>query len=110
MLQGHYPYRRCERHRLQNRHHSKLKRVRDKEVKSTPLRSENTQDPELSNSRSRRGKARAPESSYTNDPLNSDAHLLELDGAESSEVCLVFFPLPILTHRHYSLLARGYPR
>src|SRR6266446_5891456 len=45
MLQGHYPYRRCERHRLQNRHHSKLKRVRDKEVKSTPLRS-TTQDPE----------------------------------------------------------------
>jgi hypothetical protein len=104
MLQGHYPYRRCERHRLQNRHHSKLKRVRDKEVKSTPLRSENTRDPELFNSGRRRGKARALESSYSNDPLNSDAHVLELDGAEASEVCLFFFFLPILTHRHHSLL------
>lgn len=29
-----YQYLRCDRHRLQNRHHSKLKRVRDKEVKA----------------------------------------------------------------------------
>lgn len=29
-----YEYLRCERHRVQNRHHSKLKRVRDKEVKT----------------------------------------------------------------------------
>ena len=29
-----YPFLRCERHRIQNRHHSKLKRVRDKENKA----------------------------------------------------------------------------
>ncbi|KZT70517.1 hypothetical protein DAEQUDRAFT_725449 [Daedalea quercina L-15889] len=29
-----YQFLRCDRHRLQNRHHSKLKRVRDKEVKA----------------------------------------------------------------------------
>ena len=34
VLPGHYKYRRCEQHRLQNRHHSKLKRVREKEVKA----------------------------------------------------------------------------
>ncbi|KZT10346.1 uncharacterized protein LAESUDRAFT_721683 [Laetiporus sulphureus 93-53] len=34
ILPGDYPYLRCERHRIQNRHHSKLKRVRDKEVKA----------------------------------------------------------------------------
>lgn len=87
LLQGHYPYRRCERHRLQNRHHSKLKRVRDKEVKSTPLQSETTQDPELFDNGSRKGKA--VESRYTNEPLNSD------DG-EASEVCLFPFFLTIL--------------
>ncbi|PCH44922.1 hypothetical protein WOLCODRAFT_165497 [Wolfiporia cocos MD-104 SS10] len=34
ILPGNHQYRRCERHRIQNRHHSKLKRVRDKEVKA----------------------------------------------------------------------------
>ncbi|KAI0635270.1 hypothetical protein C8Q77DRAFT_693713 [Trametes polyzona] len=34
ILPGDYQYLRCERHRIQNRHHSKLKRVRDKEVKA----------------------------------------------------------------------------
>ncbi|KAI0674406.1 hypothetical protein C8Q78DRAFT_1014550 [Trametes maxima] len=34
ILPGDYQFLRCERHRLQNRHHSKLKRVRDKEVKA----------------------------------------------------------------------------
>ncbi|GBE89017.1 hypothetical protein SCP_1500190 [Sparassis crispa] len=34
ILPGGYQYLRCERHRIQNRHHSKLKRVRDKEVKA----------------------------------------------------------------------------
>jgi hypothetical protein len=34
ILPGQYKYRRCEQHRLQNRHHSKLKRVREKEVKA----------------------------------------------------------------------------
>ena len=96
LLQGHYPYRRCERHRLQNRHHSKLKRVRDKEVKSTPLQSEVTQDPELFDNGSRKGKASAGESRYTNEPLNSDAHVLEGEGAEASEVCLSPFFLLIL--------------
>jgi hypothetical protein len=96
MLQGHYPYRRCERHRLQNRHHSKLKRVRDKEVKSTPLRSEGSQDPELFDSGSRKGKARAVESPYTNEPLSLDAYALEIDGAEVSEVCLSLFFLSLL--------------
>lgn len=33
ILSGDYEYRRCEQHRVQNRHHSKLKRVRDKEEK-----------------------------------------------------------------------------
>ncbi|VDC07400.1 unnamed protein product [Peniophora sp. CBMAI 1063] len=33
ILSGDYEYRRCEQHRYQNRHHSKLKRVRDKEEK-----------------------------------------------------------------------------
>jgi len=94
LLQGHYPYRRCERHRLQNRHHSKLKRVRDKEVKSTPLQGETTQDPELFDSGSRKGKA--VESRYTNESLNSDAHALEGDGTEASEVCLSPFFLTIL--------------
>ena len=83
MLQGQYPYRRCERHRLQNRHHSKLKRVRDKEVKSTPLRGETTQDPESVES----GR------SYPNEDRNLDAFALETEGAGISEVCL---PFPIL--------------
>ena len=34
ILPGDYQFLRCERHRIQNRHHSKLKRVRDKEVKA----------------------------------------------------------------------------
>lgn len=34
LLPPDYQYLRCDRHRLQNRHHSKLKRVRDKEVKA----------------------------------------------------------------------------
>ncbi|KAI0827030.1 hypothetical protein BC628DRAFT_192741 [Trametes gibbosa] len=34
ILPGEYEFLRCERHRIQNRHHSKLKRVRDKEVKA----------------------------------------------------------------------------
>ena len=34
ILSGDYEYRRCEQHRVQNRHHSKLKRVRDKEEKA----------------------------------------------------------------------------
>lgn len=84
MLQGHYPYRRCERHRLQNRHHSKLKRVRDKEVKSTPLRSETTQDPE--SVECGRGRTRAVELSYPNEDGNLDA--FETEGAGMSEVCL----------------------
>ncbi|THH09620.1 hypothetical protein EW146_g8635 [Bondarzewia mesenterica] len=37
ILPGHYEFRRCVQHRLQNRHHSKLKRVRDKESKSVFL-------------------------------------------------------------------------
>ena len=85
ILQGHYPYRRCERHRLQNRHHSKLKRVRDKEVKSTPLRGESSQDPE--SAESGKGKGRAVESSYLSDDPNFD---VEIEGA-GSEVCLPFF-------------------
>lgn len=32
-----YEYLRCERHRIQNRHHSKLKRVRDKDAKAHAL-------------------------------------------------------------------------
>ncbi|EKM56959.1 uncharacterized protein PHACADRAFT_194534 [Phanerochaete carnosa HHB-10118-sp] len=32
-----YEYLRCERHRIQNRHHSKLKRVRDKDAKALAL-------------------------------------------------------------------------
>ncbi|TFK47485.1 hypothetical protein OE88DRAFT_761139 [Heliocybe sulcata] len=35
VLPAGYKYRRCEAHRLQNRYHSKLKRVREKEVKGT---------------------------------------------------------------------------
>ncbi|KAF9029147.1 hypothetical protein BDZ89DRAFT_1065672 [Hymenopellis radicata] len=34
ILPGSYLFKRCEQHRLQNRHHSQLKRVREKEVKS----------------------------------------------------------------------------
>ena len=33
ILPGYYRYKRCEQHRLQNRHHSQLKRVREKEIK-----------------------------------------------------------------------------
>ena len=33
ILPGFYKYKRCEQHRLQNRHHSQLKRVREREVK-----------------------------------------------------------------------------
>lgn len=91
ILQGHYPYRRCERHRLQNRHHSKLKRVRDKEVKSTPLRGESTHDPE--SVESGKGKSRAVESLYSNDDPSLDG---ESEGAES-EVRLPFFILSMPT-------------
>jgi hypothetical protein len=34
ILPVNYEYRRCEQHRLQNRHHSKLKREREKDVKA----------------------------------------------------------------------------
>lgn len=34
ILPGYYRYKRCEQHRLQNRHHSQLKRVREKDVKA----------------------------------------------------------------------------
>ena len=93
MLQGHYPYRRCERHRLQNRHHSKLKRVRDKEVKSTPLRRDTTQDPESVEGGRRR--TRAVESSYPDEDGNLDA--FETEGAGISEVCLSPFH-PVYTY------------
>ena len=83
MLQGHYPYRRCERHRLQNRHHSKLKRVRDKEVKSIPLRGETTHDPE------------SVELLYQNENPNLDASAFETEGAGISEVRIPFSPLSI---------------
>jgi hypothetical protein len=96
VLQGHYPYRRCERHRLQNRHHSKLKRVRDKEVKSTPLRSENGHDGGTAEGGSRKGKARAMEPLYTNEPLNMDARELENEQAVS-EVGLLLFLLLLPT-------------
>jgi hypothetical protein len=89
VLQGHYPYRRCERHRLQNRHHSKLKRVRDKEVKSTPLRRGSTLNPKSLGNESRKGKARAIEPFYTNEPLNLQLHDLETENA-MSEVCFDF--------------------
>ncbi|KAI0305269.1 hypothetical protein B0F90DRAFT_1180665 [Multifurca ochricompacta] len=85
VLQGHYPYRRCERHRLQNRHHSKLKRVRDKEVKSTPLRSESARDADSAENKSRKGKAKATEPLYTNEPLDFDARELETEGGSASE-------------------------
>ena len=80
MLQGNYPFRRCERHRLQNRHHSKLKRVRDKEVKSTPLGSESTQDPESLESVNGRSRTGVVELSYPNED--------ETEGPGMSEVCL----------------------
>ncbi|KAF9458176.1 hypothetical protein BDZ94DRAFT_145692 [Collybia nuda] len=35
ILPSFYRYKRCEQHRLQNRHHSKLKRVREKVLKTT---------------------------------------------------------------------------
>jgi hypothetical protein len=93
VLPGHYPYRRCERHRLQNRHHSKLKRVRDKEVKSAPLRGESTEDAETAESGSRKDKATAIEPLYTSDPLDLDARELETEQAGVSEVCLPLFIL-----------------
>lgn len=34
ILTGDYKYRRCEQHRVQNRHHSKLKRIREKDMKA----------------------------------------------------------------------------
>ncbi|KAJ7594976.1 hypothetical protein C8J56DRAFT_928129 [Mycena floridula] len=34
VLPAHYTYKRCEQHRLQNRYHSKLKRVREKVIKA----------------------------------------------------------------------------
>ena len=93
ILHGHYPYRRCERHRLQNRHHSKLKRVRDKEVKSTPLRGETTRDPE--SVEGRRRKTRAVESLYPNEDGDLDG--FETEGAGMSEVCLSLSILSIPT-------------
>ena len=92
VLQGHYPYRRCERHRLQNRHHSKLKRVRDKEVKSTPLRRGGTLNPESLGNGSRKGKARAIEPFYTNESLSIGLHNLEIEKAVS-EVRFAFIHL-----------------
>jgi hypothetical protein len=65
--------------------------VRDKEVKSTPLRGEDPESVE-----SRKGKGRAVES-YPNDDTNLDASALEIEGEEASEVCLPFF-YPVNTH------------
>ena len=39
ILPGFYRYKRCEQHRLQNRYHSKLKRVREKGEKAVMLES-----------------------------------------------------------------------
>ncbi|KAI0042822.1 hypothetical protein FA95DRAFT_1563936 [Auriscalpium vulgare] len=61
VLPGQYPYRRCEQHRLQNRHHSKLKRVRDKDIKAIPFASVT---PEAS-----KGNEPESDSLYTSDPL-----------------------------------------
>lgn len=45
ILPGFYRYKRCEQHRLQNRYHSKLKRVREKVVKSVgPMGEEDYMD------------------------------------------------------------------
>ena len=99
VLQGHYPYRRCERHRLQNRHHSKLKRVRDKEVKSTPLRREGTRNPgPLGSGSTRKGKARAIEPLYTNEPLNMDPHDLETEEAVSEVRFFFISPAAPIQH------------
>jgi hypothetical protein len=58
--------------------------VRDKEVKSTPLRGEGAQDPE--SVENGKGKSRAAESIYSNDDPSLDG---EIEGADS-EVCLPF--------------------
>ena len=97
VLQGHYPYRRCERHRLQNRHHSKLKRVRDKEVKSTPLRRGGNLSPESLGNGSRKGKARAIEPSYANESQNLGLHNLEIEKAVP-EVRLTFIYSASIEH------------
>ena len=71
ILPGHYPFRLCERHCLQNRHHNELQCVRDKEVKSMPLRGKDPRSIE-----SRKGKARAVEPLYPNDNPNLNASAL----------------------------------
>ncbi|TFY67156.1 hypothetical protein EVG20_g4040 [Dentipellis fragilis] len=47
VLPTNYEFRRCEQHRLQNRHHSKLKRVRDKESKLVPIFDDRRQSSQL---------------------------------------------------------------
>ncbi|KAI0064984.1 hypothetical protein BV25DRAFT_1822764 [Artomyces pyxidatus] len=78
VLPGHYQFRRCEQHRLQNRHHSKLKRVRDKEVKAIPLVDPNasTQDGE-----GRKKKEKTVEPLYTSAPLDLEGREAKIQQA-----------------------------
>ena len=72
--------------------------------RSTPLRSEGAQDPELFNSRSRGGKAGAVESPYTSEPLSLDAYALGIDGVGG----VGYLSVPLLSvhtnYDHYYLL------
>ena len=66
-------------------------------MKSTPLRREGTLNPESLGSGSRKGKARAMEPLYTNEPLNLDIHDLETEEVVS-EVRFVLFLLQRLSN------------
>ncbi|KAI0319138.1 hypothetical protein OF83DRAFT_1111973 [Amylostereum chailletii] len=76
ILTSDYEYRRCEAHRMQNRHHSKLKRVRDKEEKSLPIVDERATEQERAAfeamlKRKEDGKDASPDISLGNDTRKS---------------------------------------
>lgn len=74
ILPGHYKYRRCEQHRLQNRYHSKLKRVREKESKAQgpPDEFRNWTAPDSGEGVGKKKKDKNMEPLFTHTPMDID--------------------------------------
>jgi hypothetical protein len=94
ILPGQYKYRRCEQHRLQNRHHSKLKRVREKEVKAqaAALVSEPSDEFRIWAPRGESSKKRDEEVGplFTNVPMDLDRSV-RTESGDVSEVSILLW-------------------
>ena len=90
ILPGQYHYRQCKQHRLQNRHHSKLQRVREKEVKAivAALSSEPSDEFRIWEPRGESSKRKDDEVGplFTNVPMDLDRSTRAESGDDISEV------------------------